>query len=129
MITVNLSGLTADGRQLARWAIEAWEMVADLDFQEVSLGSEMITFDDEDDGAFAYNPAGGSTAAGVELNVSTNWVDTYGTTIDSYSFQTYVHEIGHAIGLGHQGNYNGSCLLYTSPSPRDQRGSRMPSSA
>ena len=24
---------------------------------------------------------------------------------------------------------NGSCLLYTSPSPRDQRGSRMPSSA
>ena len=27
------------------------------------------------------------------------------------------------------GNYTESCLLYTSPSPRDQRGSRMPSSA
>ena len=26
-------------------------------------------------------------------------------------------------------NKNGICLLYTSPSPRDQRGSRMPSSA
>ena len=26
-------------------------------------------------------------------------------------------------------NYYASCLLYTSPSPRDQRGSRMPSSA
>ena len=26
------------------------------------------------------------------------------------------------------GTYN-TCLLYTSPSPRDQRGSRMPSSA
>ena len=25
--------------------------------------------------------------------------------------------------------FNGDCLLYTSPSPRDQRGSRMPSSA
>ena len=25
--------------------------------------------------------------------------------------------------------FNGACLLYTSPSPRDQRGSRMPSSA
>ena len=25
--------------------------------------------------------------------------------------------------------FNGTCLLYTSPSPRDQRGSRMPSSA
>ena len=26
-------------------------------------------------------------------------------------------------------SYSGNCLLYTSPSPRDQRGSRMPSSA
>ena len=33
---------------------------------------------------------------------------------------------------GTDGNYSGLnylCLLYTSPSPRDQRGSRMPSSA
>ena len=35
---------------------------------------------------------------------------------------------------GNDGNdrligFNGACLLYTSPSPRDQRGSRMPSSA
>ena len=29
---------------------------------------------------------------------------------------------------GHAGDYD-ACLLYTSPSPRDQRGSRMPSSA
>ena len=26
-------------------------------------------------------------------------------------------------------DHDGTCLLYTSPSPRDQRGSRMPSSA
>ena len=31
-------------------------------------------------------------------------------------------------GTGDMNNYN-CCLLYTSPSPRDQRGSRMPSSA
>ena len=30
--------------------------------------------------------------------------------------------------LGSEGCYE-ACLLYTSPSPRDQRGSRMPSSA
>ena len=29
----------------------------------------------------------------------------------------------------HYNNYPNTCLLYTSPSPRDQRGSRMPSSA
>ena len=37
------------------------------------------------------------------------------------------------VHLGHQALINMaksiSCLLYTSPSPRDQRGSRMPSSA
>jgi len=107
VITVNLSGLTAAGQQLARWAMEAWEMVVDLDFQEVSSG-EMITFDDEESGAFAYAPNSGSTSTGVELNVGTGWLSSYGTSIDSYSFQTYVHEIGHAIGLGHQGGYNGS---------------------
>ena len=29
----------------------------------------------------------------------------------------------------HKMGYPGSCLLYTSPSPRDKRQSRMPSSA
>ena len=34
------------------------------------------------------------------------------------------------VGLGYvQLGQSSSCLLYTSPSPRDQRGSRMPSSA
>ena len=33
------------------------------------------------------------------------------------------------IGATASNNRNGNCLLYTSPSPRDQRGSRMPSSA
>ena len=31
--------------------------------------------------------------------------------------------------LAVSGQFNNGCLLYTSPSPRDQRGSRMPSSA
>ena len=35
------------------------------------------------------------------------------------------------LGIMVKGNFRciGTCLLYTSPSPRDQRGSRMPSSA
>ena len=47
----------------------------------------------------------------------------------------YLH-IGHAksicLNFGLAEQYAGACylcLLYTSPSPRDQRGSRMPSSA
>ncbi|KIC43929.1 hypothetical protein RA29_21625, partial [Tateyamaria sp. ANG-S1] len=105
-ITVNLTGLTAAGQQLARWAMEAWEMAVNLDFVEVSSG-EMITMDDEESGAFAYSPNSGSSN-GVELNVSRAWLTNNGTSIDSYSFQTYIHEIGHAVGLGHQGDYNGN---------------------
>ncbi len=112
VITVNLNGLTNAGKQLARWAMEAWEMVADLDFQEVNSG-EMITVDDEDSGAFAYYPNAGSTSSGVEVNVSKSWVSSYGSTIGSYSFQTYIHEFGHALGLNHLGSYNGSANYNT----------------
>ncbi|MEM6371437.1 MAG: M10 family metallopeptidase C-terminal domain-containing protein [Pseudomonadota bacterium] len=106
IITVSIAGLTEAAQQLAVWAMEAWEMVANLEFQIVTDG-EMITMDDELSGAFAYAPNTGSSG-GVELNVSTNWVNVYGTTIDTYSFQTFMHEIGHALGLGHQGDYNGN---------------------
>ena len=33
------------------------------------------------------------------------------------------------VNLTNGGEIGNTCLLYTSPSPRDQRGSRMPSSA
>ena len=37
--------------------------------------------------------------------------------------------VGTAVGAAMAGMRPVACLLYTSPSPRDQRGSRMPSSA
>ncbi|MEN9062989.1 M66 family metalloprotease [Ponticoccus litoralis] len=94
--------------------MEAWEMVVNLDFVEVSSG-EMITVDDEDSGAFAYYPNSGSTSIaegdntnGVELNIAQDWLPAYGTTLDSYSFRTFVHEFGHTIGLHHLGDYDAS---------------------
>ena len=54
---------------------------------------------------------------------------TTGATIDAGSVLTYVLHNGEGSSLGLTIDYNNTCLLYTSPSPRDATLSRMPSSA
>lgn len=109
IITVNLTGLTSAGAQLARWAFAAWELVADIDFQETTSSGADMRFQDHDSGAYSDSQIVNGSDIGYSIvNVSTSWIATYGTSIDSYSMQTYIHEIGHALGLGHQGYYNGS---------------------
>lgn len=107
-ITVNLTGLTADGQKLARWAFEAWESVANLEFVETT-GSADITLDDNSDGATANATWSGGYTKSATVNIGTGWLGS-GTQIGSYSFQTYMHEIGHALGLGHLGDYNGGAV-------------------
>jgi hypothetical protein len=65
-----------------------------------------ITFGDSDPtGAYAYSDISGNTILRSYINIADNW-DTL--TMNGYMLQTYIHEIGHALGLGHAGNYNGS---------------------
>lgn len=115
VISVDLTALTAAGRTLARYALEAWSSVADLDFVERRNGAQ-ITFDDNDDGAYAYSITSNGRIESSHINVSTWWLSSFGDRIGDYGFQTYIHEIGHALGLGHQGNYNGSAYFGTDES-------------
>jgi Ca2+-binding RTX toxin-like protein len=104
-LTVNITALTAEGQFLAREALNLWTDATGINFNEVALGGQ-ITFDDNQAGAFAQSTRIGGTITASTINVSESWLTTSGNTLRSYTFQAYVHEIGHALGLGHGGNYN-----------------------
>ena len=114
-LTVNLTGLAADERQLAQWALDVWSLYSGLKFQTTAGGAD-ISFDDSGSGAYAgptaYYPSTGEVMS-AQVVVGSSWVDTYGSTVDSYSFLTYLHEIGHALGLTHPGNYDGAARYGT----------------
>ena len=111
-ISYSISGLTQGAQALAELALGVWEEVSSLTFIRDETGSARLVFDDEESGAFASNDTGGFDTDGFRIiessiiNVETNW-DGGNTDIESYTYQTYIHEVGHALGLGHAGPYNG----------------------
>ena len=108
-ITVNLDGITRpEIVSLAEAALAAWAEVADVTFVATS-GAADITFIDSENGAYAqtWTRGGGTIIDRVVVNVASDW-NGGSSGLNSYTFQTYLHEIGHALGLAHGGQYNGS---------------------
>ncbi|WP_304466148.1 M10 family metallopeptidase C-terminal domain-containing protein [Rhodovulum sp. 12E13] len=105
-LSVDLSGLTGPGRDLARAALDAWGAVTGISFSEATPDAD-ITFDDEEPGGFGGpSRLRGQTIERAEVNVDKALIDRFGAEIGGRAYFYFLHEIGHALGLGHPGPYN-----------------------
>lgn len=109
-LTVDIASLNLDGQRLARAALNTWQQATGINFSFDSAWNQDadITFSDDEYGAWTQTYFWGGKISNAHVNISTDWLDDNGTHFDSYSYQTYLHEIGHALGLGHAGHYDGS---------------------
>ena len=110
-----------------------------FDFNDIQnrLSKKKYSVDVGDVNGAVVVEGGGRTRVIVNLDS----MNTYSTRVDGTELiidigsevGSSVADVGSAatnyLSAGQTQSYSSSCLLYTSPSPRDQRGSRMPSSA
>lgn len=109
-LTFNILDLPADERFFAVAAMEAWAQATGINFvQSTSSAADIIFTNDDLNGAYStWSSYGGGIISQSTVNIPTWWINGDEGRLDSYSFQTYIHEVGHALGLGHSGPYNGN---------------------
>lgn len=112
------SPLSAQQQAAAILALGLWDDLIAVDFQQVASGGQITLQNTTTDigYAHAYFPGTYSGAGSVWFNSSygpgsgTNSLNP--PTVGQWGFQAFMHEIGHAMGLDHPGNYNGGSPTY-----------------
>jgi serralysin len=100
-------------------ALTLWSDVANIEFEQVNVGGYtnnatilIANYADAFDFAGAYANYPGSSiftseAGDVWLNTASG-ISTAVADVGTYTYETILHELGHAIGLSHPGDYNAS---------------------
>lgn len=89
---------------MAEFALTGWDDLMAADFVR-GTGLTSLEFGystSMDDFAHAYYPSVGSAWFNANQNVLFN------PTLGKYGYETFLHEIGHALGLDHMGDYDAS---------------------
>ena len=101
-IRINVASLTPEEKTLAVNATESWASLIDYDVKITNDADAHITFTNEDDDHAHVTrvETGNPDVFRAVVNVPKDLF-----TIKSNQVFVYLHEVGHALGLGHPGPY------------------------
>ncbi len=94
-------------RHIATVALTTWDDLISPDFQLTTSNSSDIEFASSSTGvdwAHAYYPTTGSAW------FNNQYSDLMNPEIGAYAFKTLIHELGHALGLNHMGDYENALV-------------------